>query len=57
MSTHPQHGTDTGAAFKGLIFGALFSGASVEGIVVLTNRHFEGEKAEHAAPGAAATTH
>ena len=54
MSTHTKSGTDTGAAFAGLIGGALFIGAILYGIVVFTNRHFEQEKA-HAAPGAAAT--
>jgi hypothetical protein len=56
MSAHPQHGTDTAAAFKGLILGSLFIGGILYGIVVLTNQHFEQEKAAHAAPGAAATT-
>ena len=55
MSAHPQHGTDTAAAFKGLILGSLFIGGILYGIVVLTNRHFE-QKAGHAAPGAAAAT-
>ena len=54
MSAHPQHGTDTGAAFTGLILGSVFIGAILYGIVLLTNRQFEG-KAGHAAPGAAAT--
>jgi hypothetical protein len=54
MSTHTKGGTDTGAAFAGLIGGSLFIGAILYAIVVFTNRHFEQEKA-HAAPGAAAT--
>ena len=56
MSAHPQHGSDTGAAFTGLILGSLFIGLVLYGIVLWTNRHFEQEKAAHAAPGAAATT-
>lgn len=35
-----------GAAFAGLIGGAVFIGAILFGIVVLTNRHFANEKAE-----------
>ena len=56
MSTHHSGGSDTGAAFAGLIGGGLFIGLILWGIVILTNRKFEG----HAAPGAkpaAATTH
>jgi hypothetical protein len=53
MSTHTKSGTDTGAAFAGLIGGGLFIGAILYAIVVFTNRHFEAEKA-HAEPGAAA---
>lgn len=46
MSTHAKKGTDTGAAFMGLIGGALFIGAILYGTVFLTNKHFEKEKAE-----------
>jgi hypothetical protein len=35
-----------GAAFFGLIGGAIFIGAILYGIVILTNQHFAGEKAE-----------
>ena len=56
MTTHSKSGSDTGAAFAGLIGGSLFIGAILYAIVVFTNRHFEQEKAAHAAPGAAATT-
>lgn len=45
---HSKGGSDTGAAFTGLIGGALLIGAILYGIVVLTNRHFAGEKAEKA---------
>ena len=38
-----------GAAFAGLIGGALFIGLILYGIVVWTNSHFEAEKAEHKA--------
>ena len=43
---HAKGGSDMGAAFTGLIGGALFIGAILYGIVLLTNRHFESEKAE-----------
>jgi hypothetical protein len=43
---HASGGSDMGAAFTGLIGGALFIGAILYGIVLLTNRHFESEKAE-----------
>ena len=46
MSTGTKHGSDAGAAFMGLIFGGIFIGLILWGIVVMTNRHFEGEKAE-----------
>ena len=36
-----------GAAFAGLVGGALFIGAILYGIVLLTNDHFEKEKAAH----------
>lgn len=52
MSTHYTSGRDTGAAFRGLIFGAAFIGAILYGIVVLTNRQFESHKPE-AKPAAA----
>ena len=41
-------GSDIGAAFAGLIGGALFIGAIMYGIVVLTNNHFAKEKGEKA---------
>jgi hypothetical protein len=43
---HSNSGSDMGAAFTGLVGGALFIGAILYGIVVLTNRHFESEKGE-----------
>ena len=46
MSSHPQSGSDTGAAFTGLILGGLFIGLILYGIVVLTNRQFEAHKGE-----------
>ncbi|MCC6241320.1 MAG: hypothetical protein IT353_00685 [Gemmatimonadaceae bacterium] len=50
MSSHSSHGgSDMGAAFAGLIGGAIFIGAVLYGIVVLTNGHFESEKAAHKA--------
>ena len=35
-----------GAAFAGLVGGALFIGAILYGIVLLTNNHFNAEKGE-----------
>ena len=46
MSTHAKGGSDTGAAFMGLILGAAFIGAILYGIVILTNNHFKAEAAE-----------
>ncbi len=43
---HTKGGSDMGAAFFGLIGGAIFIGAILYGIVILTNQHFAGEKAE-----------
>ncbi|MEO7521491.1 MAG: hypothetical protein ABIW79_06705 [Gemmatimonas sp.] len=47
MSTPSSSGSDTGAAFAGLIGGGLFIGLILYGIVVLTNRQF----ASHAGGG------
>jgi hypothetical protein len=55
MSTHSKGGSDTGAAFVGLIGGGLFIGLILWGIVILTNRQFEGHAA--GAKPAATTTH
>lgn len=52
---HSQGGSDMGAAFMGLIGGALLIGGILYGIVVLTNRSFASEKGEHKA-GAAVPT-
>lgn len=49
MSTHAKSGSDTGAAFMGLILGSIFIGAILYATVVLTNQHFEAEKAEKGA--------
>ena len=49
MSSHSHGGSDMGAAFAGLIGGAIFIGAVLYGIVIWTNSHFEAEKAEHKA--------
>ena len=56
MSEHHPPSSDTSAAFAGLIGGALFIGAILFGIVVLTNRHFANEKAEHGEKGGAKTS-
>jgi len=44
---HATGGSDKGAAFTGLIGGAILIGVILYGIVLLTNQHFAGEKAEH----------
>ncbi|MEO7361318.1 MAG: hypothetical protein ABI120_13385 [Gemmatimonadaceae bacterium] len=46
MSGHQTESSDTGAAFMGLIGGALFIGAILYGIVILTNNKFNAEKHE-----------
>ena len=48
MSGHQAESSDTGAAFMGLIGGALFIGLILYGIVLLTNRKFA-EGGEHKA--------
>ncbi len=55
MSTHAKSGSDTGAAFMGLILGGAFIGAILYGIVVLTNNHFAAEEAEKGGAKAAET--
>ena len=53
MSSHtPAHGSDTGAGFTGLIVGGLFVGIILYSVVLLTNRHFAGEKGEKGTPAA-----
>ena len=56
MSGHQTESSDTSAAFMGLIGGALFIGLILYGIVLLTNKKFEGEKAEGGEHKAAAAT-
>lgn len=46
---HSKPGSDMGAAFMGLILGSAFIGAILYEIVILTNKHFESEKAEQKA--------
>ena len=53
MSGHAQHGSDKGAAFVGLIGGAVLIGAILYGIVIWTNSLFAGHEAEK--PSAAVT--
>lgn len=48
--TQPTFGTDTRAAFTGLVLGAVVIFVVMFGIVKLTNKHYAGEK-----PGAEAT--
>jgi hypothetical protein len=43
-----QQGSDMGAAFTGLIGGAILIGAIMYGIVLWTNKQFEGHGAEKA---------
>jgi hypothetical protein len=57
MATHSnQHGTDKGAAYTGLILGAVFVLAVSLTIVKLTNAHYAAEKA-HEPAAAGATQH
>ena len=42
--THAAHGSDMGAAFAGLIVGALALLLILGSIVMLTNRHYAKEK-------------
>lgn len=43
--THAVHGSDMGAAFAGLIVGAIVLLLLLGSIVMLTNRHYANEKA------------
>jgi hypothetical protein len=43
--TQPRFGTDTRAAFTGLVLGAVVLLVVLFGIVKLTNNHYAGEKA------------
>ena len=45
-----KHGSDMGAAFAGLIIGAIALFLILGGVVTLTNRHYAAEKSatEHA---------
>jgi hypothetical protein len=53
MSSHtPTHRSDTGAGFTGLLVGGLFVGLILYSVVLLTNRHFAGEKGEKGTPAA-----
>ena len=42
--THVAHGSDMGAAFAGLLIGAVALLLILGAIVKLTNRHYEAEK-------------
>ena len=53
----PMSGRDTGAAFKGLIVGAIAITALVLTIVYLTNQKFADHAAEGGAETPAAETH
>jgi len=54
MSHTPHNPADKGAAYAGLVVGAVVLFVLLFGIVKLTNRHYAGESAEHAP---AAATH
>lgn len=43
-SAHAAHGSDMGAAFAGLVIGAIALLLILGTIVKLTNRHYESEK-------------
>lgn len=47
MAQHEKQSSDMGAAFTGLIGGAVFIGAIMYGIVVWTNSHHAKEKGAH----------
>ena len=58
MSHSPHNPADKGAAYTGLVVGALVIFAILFGIVKLTNSHYASEGAEHApAAGAPAGSH
>ena len=46
-----HHRSDRSAAFTGLILGAVAIGITVYSIVILTNKHFQGEAASKAGAG------
>ncbi len=46
MGGHAQQGSDKGAAFAGLIGGAILIGAIMYGIVLWTNKQFAGHEGE-----------
>lgn len=43
-TTHATHGSDMGAAFAGLVIGAIVIFLILGTIVRLTNRHYESER-------------
>ncbi len=49
MGGHAQQGSDKGAAFMGLIGGAILIGAILYGIVIWTNGQFAGHEEKKAA--------
>jgi len=58
MTQHQAHGSDRGAAYRGVILGAIVLGILLVTIVRLTNAHYagsEGAKAAMSAPQAATT--
>jgi len=53
MAGHENHSSDMGAAFMGLIGGAVLIGVVLYAVVLWTNKQFESHKTEGAAHGAA----
>lgn len=57
MSHSPApHGSDMGAAFAGLIGGAIFIAVVVYALVVWTNKRFDAHGGDHALRPASAAT-
>lgn len=57
MAGHDKSGSDMGAAFMGLIGGAIFIGAILYAIVLWTNKQFAGHAPEKKAAVTATVTH
>lgn len=54
MSHSPSQGSDKGAAFAGLIGGAIFIAIVMYALVVWTNKLFDSHEGEHADAATAA---
>ncbi len=53
----PSHGSDKGAAFAGLIGGAIFIAIVVYALVVWTNNLFDSHEGDHAETATASSVH